>query len=247
LRSRALRKPSPALIVSVIALFVALSGAAYAGVTLSNNTIRSNHIVNGQVRTADLGTSAVTRAKIANNAVNSAKIANGGVADADIASVAGSKVIGKVASAATADSATSAGNSTTLGGLGPAAFIQGTGHAYHGAVTTSSASVDQVVLTVPGVATVLADCAANGLDTTISIRNDSGGSVNMLGQTFESGVGASLDPNVPGVANGAQATLPVRQVGTTTMQIWSSGTGVSATLVISNIFCLFNASATTNK
>lgn len=41
--------------------------------------------------------------------------------------------------------------------------------------------------------------------------------------------------------------LPSRQVGTTTMQIWSSTTGVSATVTISNIFCLFNASATTNR
>ena len=35
-------------------------------------------------------------------------------------------------------------------------FIQGTGHAYHSAVTTSVNTLDQAILTVPGVATVLA-------------------------------------------------------------------------------------------
>ena len=242
-------RPSPSMVVAMVALFVALSGGAYASVAL--NQVRSVHIKNGEVKRAD----------IANNAVNSAKIANGGVADVDIASVGAAKVVGKVASAATADSATSAASATTatsatsaasaadsqkLGGLAASAFVQGSGHAYHSALSTNSNTNDQIILSVPGVATVLADCAANGLDTLISVRNDSGGVLNLLGQT-QIAATSSMHPNTPGLVNGGIVDLTGRQVGTTTMQVWNPTTGLSATLNISNIFCLFTASAVTNK
>lgn len=102
-------RPSPAMVVALIALFVALGGGAYAGVTL--NSIRSKDIKDGQVRSVDL----------ANNAVNSAKIRNGAVTDSDLAAgIAGSKIAGKVASAASADvaaTATDAANADRLDGL----------------------------------------------------------------------------------------------------------------------------------
>jgi hypothetical protein len=72
------------MIVAMIALFVALGGAAYAGVTLSNNTVRSNHIKNGEVKLADLGNLSVSNAKLRNNSVSSAKIRNGEVAPEDL-------------------------------------------------------------------------------------------------------------------------------------------------------------------
>ena len=80
--------PSPAMIVALIALFVALGGAAYAGVTLSNNSVRSTTIVNGQVKTVDLANSAVTNAKLKNNAVNSAKVKDGSLNAVDLTAAA---------------------------------------------------------------------------------------------------------------------------------------------------------------
>lgn len=92
-------RPSPAMVVALIALFVALGGGAYAGVTL--NSIHSQQIKNGQVKNVDL----------ANNAVNSAKIRRGGVTDSDLApGISGSKITGKVGAAGVADSATTAGS-----------------------------------------------------------------------------------------------------------------------------------------
>ena len=80
------------MIVALAALFVALSGTAYAA-----NTIRSTDIVDGQVKTADLATGAVT----------SAKLKDGGVAGRDLA--AGAVSAGKLAPGA----AVSVSNSTT--------------------------------------------------------------------------------------------------------------------------------------
>ncbi len=49
-------------VVSLIALFVALGGTAWA---LESNSVRSKHIVDGQVRTPDLAPDSVTAAKLA--------------------------------------------------------------------------------------------------------------------------------------------------------------------------------------
>jgi hypothetical protein len=49
-----IRKPSPAMVVACIALFVALSGASYAAFHLPDNSVKSRHIVNGQVKPVDL-------------------------------------------------------------------------------------------------------------------------------------------------------------------------------------------------
>jgi hypothetical protein len=49
-----IRKPSPAMVVACIALFVALSGAGYAAFHLPDDSVKSRHIVNGQVKPVDL-------------------------------------------------------------------------------------------------------------------------------------------------------------------------------------------------
>jgi len=70
------RRPSPAMVVALTALFVALGGSSYAAITLKNNSVSSKHIKNGQVKTADL----------AGGAVDASKVANGGLLAEDFAS-----------------------------------------------------------------------------------------------------------------------------------------------------------------
>jgi hypothetical protein len=60
------RTPSPAMLIALAALFVALGGSSYAAITLSNNSVRSKHIKNGEVKRADIAKNAVTSAKVAN-------------------------------------------------------------------------------------------------------------------------------------------------------------------------------------
>src|SRR5829696_10238916 len=48
-----LRRPSPAMLVAMIALIAALSGSALA-VTAAKNSVKSKSIKNGQVKTKDL-------------------------------------------------------------------------------------------------------------------------------------------------------------------------------------------------
>lgn len=69
---------SPAMILSIVALFVALGGSAYA-VGIGKNTVRSPQIVDGTVRTVDVRDNAVNAAKIAPDAVGNDELAENSV------------------------------------------------------------------------------------------------------------------------------------------------------------------------
>jgi hypothetical protein len=73
------RRLTPATIISVLALFVGLSGTAYAAATIGTDDIK-----NKAVTTPKLDTEAVTTAKLAPQAVKPAKIAPGAVRTAKI-------------------------------------------------------------------------------------------------------------------------------------------------------------------
>lgn len=66
------KRPSPALVISVIALFVALGGSAYAAKKIGSKEIKANAITTGKIKK-----NAITTAKIKSNAVTGAKINEG--------------------------------------------------------------------------------------------------------------------------------------------------------------------------
>jgi hypothetical protein len=68
------RRPSPALVISCIALLIALGGTGYATVL---------QVPRNSVGPAQLKTGAVTNSKLARNAVTSIKVANGSLVRAD--------------------------------------------------------------------------------------------------------------------------------------------------------------------
>jgi hypothetical protein len=92
-------RPSPSMIVALVALFIALGGTGYAAVKIGRNTVRSSSIKNGEVKSGDLATNAVVRKKIKDGAVSNAKLAPG---------IDAAKIAGTVAAAASAATATNA-------------------------------------------------------------------------------------------------------------------------------------------
>ena len=105
-------RPSPALVISLIALFVSVSGVAWAAATigtndikngavttqkLHNNSVNTQKIVDGAVTAPKLhnnavtntkiGLGAVSAAKLQNNAVNAPKIASGAVGASELGPV----------------------------------------------------------------------------------------------------------------------------------------------------------------
>ena len=85
------RRPSPSLVISILALFIALGGSAYAASKVGTKDIKKNAVTAIKIKKG-----AVTTAKIKDNAVTGAKLDEGTLA--------------KVPNALHADSATNADN-----------------------------------------------------------------------------------------------------------------------------------------
>jgi hypothetical protein len=103
MRKAGVGRPSPALVISVIALFVALGGSAYAV-----NKVGTKQLKNNAVTAAKIKRNAVTKAKIRKNAVVGAKIRKNTVTGAKI----NESSLGTVPRATHAVSATQATNAT---------------------------------------------------------------------------------------------------------------------------------------
>ena len=102
------RRPSPALVISCIALFVSLGGVSYGVATgfidsreIKNNEIRSADLRNNQIRTFDIRNNEVRGFDIRNSSVQGRDVALNTLTGADIAE----GELGKVPSAASADTA----------------------------------------------------------------------------------------------------------------------------------------------
>jgi hypothetical protein len=109
------RRPSPALVISCIALFLSLGGVSYG---VATGFIDSREIKNNQVRSKDLRNNSIRTFDIRNNEVRGFDIRNSSVQGRDVAlnTLTGADVseqdLDKVPSAATADTAASAGGVT---------------------------------------------------------------------------------------------------------------------------------------
>ena len=105
-----LGRPSPALVVSIVALVVALGGTAYAGSLIPNNSVGTKQLQNGAVTTKKIKNAAVTASKINTSGLN--------VPTANFAISAGSAGSATNAShASSADNATNAGHASSADGL----------------------------------------------------------------------------------------------------------------------------------
>jgi hypothetical protein len=154
------RRPSPALVISMIALFVSLSGVSYGVATgfidsreIKNNQIRSLDVRNNQVRSRDLRNNEIRGIDIRNSTVQGRDIALSTVTGEDIAE----STLGKVPSAAAADAATSAGEVSTLKVIPP---------------TSLAEDASPVTLATQGPLTLSATCESGGGDTHAALTVD---------------------------------------------------------------------------
>ena len=76
-------RPSPATIIACLALFLALTGSAFA-VGVAKNSVRSAQIVDGTVRTVDLRDGAVKAGKVAPDAIGNEQLAENSVSSQEV-------------------------------------------------------------------------------------------------------------------------------------------------------------------
>ncbi len=88
------RLPSPAMLVALLALFVALGAGAYAATKAPKNSVTSKSIKNGQVKSQDLKDGGATGTDIADGSLTGDDVANGSLTGADVTdgSLAGADV-----------------------------------------------------------------------------------------------------------------------------------------------------------
>jgi hypothetical protein len=201
-------RPSPALVISMIALFVSLSGVSYGVATgfidsreIKNNEIRSRDIRNNQVRSIDLRNNEVRGIDIRNSTVQGRDIALNTVTGEDI----GESTLGKVPSATLADSATSA---TTASGVSTLKVIPR---------TTSAEGAAPVTLAQHGPLTLTGSCQTNGPGTNaeLSVKSTEDGAA-AGGDQAQPEVNAS-DPALPVATVTDAAAAPPRMVDVRTV------------------------------
>ena len=193
-------RPSPALLIACLALFMTLGGTALA-VGVAKNSIRSAQIVDGTVRTLDLRDNSVNAPKIAADAVGSEEIAENAVASPEVAPdslTAGDLGAASVTSSEVAD------NSLTANDLGPdsvgaseiAADAVGSSELAADSVRSSElaallTSQNSTAIAANGNANVTATCPAG--TTVISGGGSAGLYAIHLTSTYRSGNGWHID------------------------------------------------------
>jgi hypothetical protein len=135
-------RPSPALVISVLALFFALSGIGYAVATIGTGDIK-----NGAVTAKKLHKKSVTRKKIRKNAVNGAKVQNDSLTGADI----NESSLGKVPNANHADNADNANTADKALNVMSASVVVGCtlAEATQGGTSASQVAPNECLVTFP--------------------------------------------------------------------------------------------------
>ena len=72
-----LRRPSPALVIACLALFVALGGTGYAAFKLPKNTVGTKQLKKNAVHNSDIAKNAVTGSKVKDGTLGSSDFAPG--------------------------------------------------------------------------------------------------------------------------------------------------------------------------
>jgi hypothetical protein len=214
-----LRAPSPALVISLAALFVALGGTTYAAVGLPKNSVGSRQ----------LKKNAVTSAKIKNGAVTARKIDKKGLEVPNAAHAKAADALGGHAARYFLPAGGTAANSSELGGSAAGSFQSRVTGACSGSsgiaaiaaagtvtcagvqfysgrlVETPPLTGNPTFLTIPGVAHVVAlNCSGSAANA--ELENDAFGTTDLW---------ASSDTNYVGTNWTAGNTPPAATDGAT--------------------------------
>jgi hypothetical protein len=200
-------RPSPALVVSTIALVVAMGGTGYAAFSLPNSSVGTKQLKNGAVTTAKLHNGAVTSNKIANGAITGSKVnlgTLGTVPNANRANTANSASNANNANHAnTSDSATSASNAINANHANNADTATNANHANSADSATSAGNantvggntVTKILASVPKGGTTQQIFSADGLTLTESCDGSGNNNINYSSTTTTDELAAAGNDN----------------------------------------------------
>jgi hypothetical protein len=138
MRTRRIGRPSPALVLAFVALFVALGGTGYAALQLPKNSVGSKQIRKGAVKTSEIARNAVTGAKVRPRSLTASDFRVGSLPRGERGPA------GPTGPAGPAGSARAYGYVNADGTLDPA-------RSRGGATVTHAAGTDIYCITIPGI------------------------------------------------------------------------------------------------
>jgi hypothetical protein len=245
-----MRRPSPALVIACLGLFVSLGGTGYAVSSLPKNSVgakqvRANAISSKKVKDHSLTAADLDLATLPKGGGDSAPPPDH-VHAADIA--------GHADAASKADSAAKAGDADKLGGHAAADFVQGGGSQRINRIDLPAGTTWTSLLDLPGLGRIEANCSG-GAQAALEYRNTSAEIVDMsydqLGASSEywtsvSGGNTGGVIIVPSIQNAAQRGT--WQVGRGTSPLTGKDLATVVATAVSNISgtnkCRFQAAAT---
>jgi hypothetical protein len=201
LRSLLRRRPSPAIAMSSIALFMSLGGAGYA----------ATQIANGSVGTAQLANGAVTNSKLRNNAVSYNKIQQGTVGIRRINTDQVQVRVGATCRAGTAVGAIDSLGKVTCNAVLPPEF--GTTNNTASVPTTATSAITVTSVSLPSGGSYLA--LANPTATVTSTATSQHVSVSCkltVGSNTETRVATIDTTGTSGVTS--SSSIPLQAIGT---------------------------------
>ena len=173
------RRPSPALVISCIALFVSLGGVSYG---VATGFIDSREIKNNSVRSADIRNSNVEGRDVAQNTLKGADIS-----EQDLSKVPSASVADTAGTAGTASTAATAGSAGSVGGVTLKTFN------WQGQLGSSFVEVVNL-----GGLTVEASCEDDGGSPSLQVRAKSAVAHSEVSATWGGfGPAEDLAPGVP--------------------------------------------------
>lgn len=180
-------RPSPAMVVALIALFVSLSGVAWAATTLKTDSITSKYLKNGK---------AVKNVDVVNDTLQGDKIK-----ESTLAQVPSALKADSAGTATTAGSATTAGDAELLDHLNSSDFLRTNGTAANAARLDGFKSADFLQADATAANADLLD----GLDSSAFLRSavtKRESTLQEVNSGFISGAVAGCEPGEQAIAGG---------------------------------------------
>ena len=151
-----------ALVLSAIALFVALGGTSYAAITLARNSVGTKQLKKNAVTAPKIRAGAVTGAKVANGSLSASDVAPNTFLGANGTAKDSSRLGGQLPSDFLSATGTAA-DSQKLGGLPASQYTQGRGsQVFRRAVVAPGGSLSFLSL---GFATLTGNCSGGNVPT----------------------------------------------------------------------------------
>jgi hypothetical protein len=217
MRKTAIPRPSPAMVVAICALVVAMSGTGYAAVTVTGKSVKDSSLTGKDVKNSSLTGTDIKNSSLAGVDVKNNSLTGSDVVESSLGKVGAAGTADRAGSAASADrasfattaaSAASADNAATVGGARVIPFVY----------RSASTATETVLATVGGME-LRGSCGASDNDLRIYNRtganaevtwnnvadtaNTTAGQTAVLGggNSFINPAGGAVDTGVSGQAS----------------------------------------------